>query len=133
MSSIAQGQYLRANYRLTGGKANVGALESALVRLRISVQYDSGAAAGVLTFSLNGYGVASWALVDHATIHTTLGLLIGNPSIDIANCGSIMYVTVADGWSNSTAVASGGSSVPMASLAATVTFVIEVLALIASR
>lgn len=121
---------VKTNYRIL--TREVIDLPSYIIHIRKSLQHDS-AAGGVLTFSLDGYGIPSWVNVRHASVHSpqgSLGLMIGNISVSDA---SIIYVNIGDAWSMSGGIASGGSSVPLASLAATVTFPLDIFALIASR
>jgi len=51
MAVTGKGQYLRTNYRLTGGKVDVGALDSLLV---VDSFYDS--FSDFVTVSMGGYG-----------------------------------------------------------------------------
>ena len=51
MAVTGKGQYLRTNYRLTGGKVDVGALDSLLV---VDSFYDS--ISDFFTVSMGGYG-----------------------------------------------------------------------------
>ena len=116
--AFARGRYLRTNYRLTGGKGDVGELGSILVGIRITIQHDS-ATGDVVTFSMEGYGVPSWVLVMPASAFTFTFMSRIRSSLTAG--GSLVYLSVD---------AASGS---MGSMAATLSQPYNILALIASR
>ena len=131
MSIKNPGQLLRVNYRITGPKAQAGALASFWVRVRESIQIDS--ADTEMTMSTGGYGYIGAAFVQHATIHdahASGGMGIGAVAIS----DSVVIFTMANGLSLSTGQwGSGFNSIAWGSLAATVTFPFYLFALICSR
>lgn len=119
--SNPQGARLRTNYRINSSAQIADGLlinqvASQIVRLRQTWQHDS-ATGDIVTFSMDGYGRPLWVQVKPLGDYRATAFQV--------NCN----VSV----SLSTVVASILGTMSMGSLAVTVSYIWEVLALIASR
>jgi hypothetical protein len=92
-----------------------GELQTHLVRFRETAQLDSGST--VFTFSTGGYGRPLWVRLTPLSIHDTMINVLG---VSVSATGSIFNVSL-------------GFSATSWSVAATVSYVFDVLCLIASR
>jgi len=82
---------------------------------------------GVATFSMKGYGIPLWCRIKPIVATTEQVWMAFSVSIDGANSGSIVYVSVVAQSLDATI------GIGAASLLATVTLPFEIMALIASR
>jgi len=126
MSIKEPGRHLRTNYRLTGGKIDYGALDSMLVQLRESYQMESDND-GIFTFSMKGYGIPLWVNVKPMIATMEEVWMAFSVSIDGANSGSIVYVSIG-ALSAGVSLGFGAASLPD-----TITIPFQITALIASR
>jgi len=109
------------------------AMESHIIRLRQSWQFDS-LTGNNIAFSMDGYGRPLWVQVFHGTGHHPTMIPIHGISISASQ--SICYASIGPGWSYHISASLGDNiwtTVSFGSLAATLTYPLKILALIASR
>lgn len=119
--SNPQGNRIRTNYRVNSSAQIADGLlinqvASQIVRLRQTWQHDA-TTGDIVTFSMDGYGRPLWVQVMPLSDHR----------------GTILQVNCNLSVSESLVVASILATASMGSLGATVSYVWEILALIASR
>lgn len=116
-------QYLRVNYRLTGGHQDIDYLQSQLVKFRVTCEIDS--AHCVISFSMEGWGRPSWVMIQPVSHYPTV-IVVNHP---YAGAASLYHASVYGYPYNGASIGFG----PGLSGGATVSYAFDIYALIGSR